>query len=94
MSDLPVSLPTLADIDRHGSTSDDVKSSELRRYKPEVKITFERKAMATRFQRLPSYFDHARLRYETADNVRHRPTPETKMSATKPEVETGSGNNC
>ena len=41
----------------------------------------------------PHIFDHARLRYDPADTVRHRPTPETQMSATKPEVETGSGNN-
>ncbi len=38
-------------------------------------------------------FDHARLRHGTADTARHRPTPETQMSDTKPEVENGSGNN-
>ena len=32
----------------------------------------------------PNIFDHARLRYDTADMVRHR---ELKMSAMKPEVE-------
>ena len=38
------------------------------------------------FQRLPHIFDYARLRYASADIVRH---PGLKMAATK----TGSGNN-
>ena len=38
----------------------------------------------------PHIFDHARLTHDTDDRARRR---ESKMSATKPEVETGSGNN-
>ena len=44
--------------------------------------------MAKRFQRLPPHF---RPEYNTADIVRHRTTSVTQMSATKPKVETGSG---
>jgi hypothetical protein len=44
--------------------------------KIEVKITFERKEMATPFQRLLHIFDHARLRYGTDDMARDRPIPE------------------
>jgi len=49
--------------------------------------------MAMRFQRLPLIFDHAGPEFDTADIARHRPTSVTQMSATKPEVETGSGSN-
>jgi len=50
-------------------------------------ITFERKEVATRFQRLPHIFDHARLRYATGDMAdvgRHR---KRKWRRHKPEVE-------
>ena len=57
-SDMP--LTTRPDVGRH-------RELECRRRKPEVEITFERKVMATRFQRLPHIFDHARLRHGTAD---------------------------
>jgi len=53
-------------------------NAKWRRHKPEVEITFERKEMATRFQRLPHIFDHARLRYATDDMTRRRPTWETQ----------------
>ncbi len=56
--------------------------------KPEVELTVERKYMAKRFQRLPPHF---RPEYNTADMVRHRTTSVTQMSATKPKVESGSG---
>jgi hypothetical protein len=41
----------------------------------------------------PHIFDHARPENYTADIVRHGPTSEAQTSATKPELETGSGNN-
>ena len=81
-----MALRILYDTDRH-------PECKMAAIKPEVEITFERKEMAMRFQRLPHIFDHARLRYDTADTARRWPTSETHMSATKPEVETGSGNN-
>ncbi len=89
MPDMPLLLPTLADIGRHGPTSDDVESSKWRRHKPEVKMTFERKSMATRFQRLCHIFYHTQLIYSTAYNDRHRPTSGTQNVG----YETGSGKN-
>ena len=77
--DLDMALRTLFDIDRH-------PECKMAAIKPEVEITFERKQMAKRFQRLPHIFDHDQLRNGTANPARYRPTPE--MSATKPEVET------
>jgi hypothetical protein len=55
MLDLDMALPTLFDIDRH-------PEPKMAVIKPEVEITFERKEMVMRFQRLPHICDHARLR--------------------------------
>ncbi len=90
MPDLALALPTRPDIGQHQKVNSRPRN---RKWKPEVEITFEWKQMAKRFQRLPHIFDHARLRFGTDDMARHRPTSESQMSVTKPEVETGSGNN-
>jgi len=52
-----------------------------------MEITFHRKELEKRYQRYPHIFDRARPRYGTADTARHRPTSETEMSDTEPEVE-------
>ena len=48
MPDLDMALPILFDIGRH-------PERKMAAIKPEVEITFKRKDMAIRFQRLPPY---------------------------------------
>jgi hypothetical protein len=55
--------------------------------RPEVEITFELNAIATRFQRLPHIFYIARPACVTADIARHRPTTGIQNVDYQPEVE-------
>ena len=81
MPDLDMTLPTWPDVGRHRKL---ICRPQNRKWKPEVEITFERKEMAMRFQRLPHILDHARLRCDIAETARCWPTPETHVSTTKP----------
>jgi len=92
MPDPSMTLPAWPDDGRHRKLKCRPRN---RKWKPEVKITFERKQMAKRFQRLPHIFDHARLRYWTTDTARHRPTSATSVDIGNSSGghETGSGNN-
>jgi len=53
MPDIDMALPKRSDISQHQKL---ICRPRNRKWKPEVKITFERKHMAKRFQRLPPYF--------------------------------------
>jgi hypothetical protein len=80
--DSNTTLPTLLDIDLQPKI-------KIAGCKPEIEITFERKEIATWFQRIPHIFDPARLEYNTADIARHWPITGTKNGGLK----TGNRNN-
>jgi len=61
---LNMALPTRSDIG--SSDAGHETGSGNRKWKPEVEMTFERKQMAMRFQRLPHIFDHVQSEYDTA----------------------------
>jgi len=63
--DRHLELRTQSEIGRHPELQMSVT-------KPEVKITFERKELLKRFQRLPHIFDHVLPEYDTADIGRPR----------------------
>ena len=59
----------MVDLTMTMSTSPDVGDDRFKMAatKPELEITFERKEISMRFQRLPHIFDHARLGLDTWD---------------------------
>ena len=64
-----------------------------RKWKPEVEIALKRNVLAMRFHRLHPHFrlPDSKMALSTRPDIGQHRKPE--MSATEPEVETGSGNN-
>jgi len=90
MPDLDRTLPTRPDIGQHRKFKCRPRN---RKWKPEVEISFEKKQVTKRFQRLHPNF---RLRPTQVWHCRHGLTSAyigNSNVATKPEVETGNSNN-
>jgi len=78
---LPPQFLTVPYIDMALPTSPNIGAHREPKCRPEKPLVgtgsgnnVEWKEMAMRFQRLPHIFDHARLRYDTNEMARHRPT--------------------